>query len=225
MSVRLKDLGHREFELDRKLRKYQQVLEDNRTGKRKVSMGELASAQTEIEFTEPKLRAVQKKLYGWRSVEAIYEKDKPGYQGYLEERLLDLENKEIGYQKTLSGYQGQVDHLEAEIAALINATDGDENRLREAKQQLLDCHEQYHIAETGLPMVQAELEELRKELEAMKAGTAKAHGLKQTWESVSAEISGRAMEKVHKYGIEYSLAVSQVLREDPELARRYVFET
>jgi len=223
MGFKMKELGKEEFRLDEKLRKCRKILDDHKAGIKTYSTGELADAEIEIELTEPKLRAIQRKLYGWRAVEQIYE-DKPGYQGYLQEKILDLENKEIGYQKVLNGYKAQRESLQARIGALVNAPAGDENELRDAKQQLLDLDEAYHIAETGLPLVQKELEEARKELEQVREGTKKAHSIKQTWESVSAEISGRAMEKVHKEGIEYSLAVSQVLREDPELARRYVFE-
>ena len=222
--MRLKDLGKQEFELDAKLKEYQQILEDHETGKRKVSIGELALAQTGIELTLPKLRRTQRQVYGWRFVEQTYSEETLGLEGYLQSKILDLEVKEVGYQKTLNEYKVQVGMLEKEIQMIANAMNPDENGLREAKEKLLACHEQYAIAEIGLPMVQAELEEARKELERVREGNKKAHSVKETYESISAEIHGRGMERVRKYGIDYSLAVSQVLREDPELAKRYVFE-
>ena len=100
-----------------KLKEYQKIIEDHENGIRQVSLQGLSEAQTGVELTLPRLRQVQKKLYGWRFVERVYD-NKPGLEDYLQTKILDLEEKELGYQKTLSNYKSQVDLLEKEIAQL-----------------------------------------------------------------------------------------------------------
>lgn len=221
--MRIKDLGRQEFELDAKFKEYQKIIDDHKSGKKKVSAYELSQAEIGVEFTLPQLRQVQRKLYGWRFVERVYGEEKPGLQDYLQARILDLEEKELGYQKTLSNYKTQVEMLEKLINQLINAMDPDENKLKEAKENLLDLHRQASIAEIGLPMVQKDLEEARKELEVIQE-KAKKHSVDEVYESITGEINGRAKKYAEKHGVDYSRAVSEILREDPELARRYVFE-
>jgi len=231
----MNDLAKQEFELDAKFKEYQKIIDDHNSGKMKVTAYEFSQAEIGIELTLPKLRQVQKRLYGWRMVRYLEGKMSPELKEIerLQREILVLETKEAQYQNRLDNYseelkraQSKLDNLRNQLGSEIGYNP-DSDTLRQAQETVLSIGREASIAELDLPRVRERLAELHKDLQKREAEWEKirkrSYMEEKTYVSPSEEIDSKTQAYARDHGISYAMALNEVFRAEPTLARIYVF--
>jgi chromosome segregation ATPase len=231
----MNDLARQEFELDAKLKEYQKIIDDHKSGKKKATAYELSQAETGVELTLPKLRQVQGKLYGWRTVRYLEGKVAPELKEIerLEREILVLETKEAQYQNRLDSYsdelkraQSKLDNLRSQLGSEIGYNP-EPDTLKQAQETVLSIGREASIAELELPRVRERLAELRKDLQKREAEWEKtrkrSYMEEKTYVSPSEEIDSKTQAYARDHEVSYAIALSEVFRAEPTLARIYVF--
>jgi hypothetical protein len=224
-------LTNQEFELDSKVRAAKETIKKYEVGE-DISDSVLYEARLKLELDEPKLRNVQRKLYGWRNVTQLYgEVEGLGSVEFLRKEVLRLEGQEIDFEKTLNGYRAEEKRLQEKIKDLqekrtLNVGHVPDSReVEEAQEELLDLHRRAATASAGLPLTQSQLEHRRKELAALekKIEYAKKYSDGKTYSSPGDEVAGRIQTYMDEHKTaDHSVAMKAVLEADPFLADAYI---
>ena len=198
----------RQFELDRKIKENPD------------------SPTADIDQYQYRVTAAQ--FMGWRSASKTHGVDiEREIKEKIQREILDLETKQILYQKTISNYPEEekrqlkiIEALQAKLGSNIGHTPS-VKEIKKEQDKLLALARELSVAGDELPNVEAQLNELRKKLEKIESG--KKFSRQRSYESPSAELAARAKEYAREYGIEYETAVDVILTEDPVLSHAYTF--
>lgn len=196
----------RQFELDRKLKK------------------DPDSPTADIDRHQYRATAAQ--FMGWRSASKTYGLDvEKEIVEKIQREIMDLENNQILYEKTIANYPEKekrqkeiIEVLQAKLGSNIGHTPTIEE-IKKAQDKLLALARELAIAEDELPNVEAQLNELRKKLANIQSG--KKFSKQNRYASPSAELAARAKEYSRKYNCEYESAAGEILKEDLVLSTAY----
>jgi len=219
------NLRKEEFRLDFRISDLKKIIEANE------DEAAVYQAKSELPHVQRQLSDVQHRIYGWRffakdSKERMLEKLET-----LRRRVLQLENQQIEFQKTIDNYSFHVKQKETDIQRLQgHMASGDvgyipkPEEIEKANEELLEIHRKAGHAEINLPRVEKELAKAKAELEKLEASWEKAknHTSDQTYESPGVEVDSRAKEYMAKHGGDYSSAMNKILAGDPILGFAYL---
>jgi hypothetical protein len=198
----------RQFELDRKIKENPD------------------SPSADIDQYQYRVTAAQ--FMGWRSASKTYGVDvEREIIEKIQREIMDLESKQILYQKTIENYPEEekrqrkiIESLQAKLGSSVGHTPT-LKEIRAAQDKLLALSGELADAEEDLPRIEAELNALRKKLEKIESG--KKFCQQKRYENPSAELADRAKKYSREYDVDYEAAAVRILEDDLVLSTAYNF--